>query len=172
MANSDREGLEECQISITFDMNKLQAIPNPGENGSPGKVLVTMNPIRGPRSPQSSQIYYHPLISSESIVALRHLYKINGTENISFAGAWMGYGFHEDGFAAGAHAAKMLIHGCEKTARADYGMRPEKPNKRTGLRETVARAVLSMIQYFLQGGKTEVRSWALVYQALQAMFHI
>ena len=34
---------------------------------------------------------------------------------MSFAGAWMGFGFHEDGFAAGSHVAKMLIEGREKT---------------------------------------------------------
>lgn len=110
---------------------------------------MTLNPLRAPRSPQSSQVYYHPLISSESILALRHLYKISGIASISFAGAWMGYGFHEDGFAAGAHVAKMLISGCEKTAPMQLGTLPEKPDNGIRLRDTMARVVLSMIQYFL-----------------------
>jgi len=79
----------KSKISITFDMNKLQAIPNPGEYGSPGRVLVIMNPIRAPRSPQSHQLYDHPLINSESMLVLRHLPKINRISAVSFAGAWM-----------------------------------------------------------------------------------
>ncbi|EQL03527.1 amine oxidase [Ophiocordyceps sinensis CO18] len=106
-------------ISITFDMNKLQAIPLPGEPGSPGRVLVTMNPTRCPRSVQSSHVYYHPLISSESVLMTRHMHSINGVAAISFAGAWMGLGFHEDGFAAGVHAARVLVNGRDKTCPLD-----------------------------------------------------
>ncbi|KAI5917752.1 FAD/NAD(P)-binding domain-containing protein [Camillea tinctor] len=111
------------RISITFDMNKLQAIPFPGEPGSPGRVLVTMNPTKAPKTSQSSQVYYHPTFSARSIHMARHLDTINGAQNVSFAGAWMGFGFHEDGFAAGAHAAHMIAHGREKTPQLDliYG---------------------------------------------------
>lgn len=41
--------------------------------------------------------------------------EINGTGSISFAGAWMGFGFHEDVFMAGSQVAKMLINGRENT---------------------------------------------------------
>ncbi|RYP92151.1 hypothetical protein DL770_001732 [Monosporascus sp. CRB-9-2] len=107
------------KISITFDMNKLQAIPFPGEPGSPGRVLVSMNPIRIPYSLQSSHVYYHPLISSESILMARSLHLINGVSNIGFAGAWMGFGFHEDGFTAGVHAARTFMDGWDKTPPLD-----------------------------------------------------
>ncbi|RYP22269.1 hypothetical protein DL765_001783 [Monosporascus sp. GIB2] len=107
------------KISITFDMNKLQAIPFPGERGSPGRVLVSMNPIRIPHSLQSSHVYYHPLISSESILMARNLHLINGVRNIGFAGAWMGFGFHEDGFKAGVHAARAFMDGWDKTPPLD-----------------------------------------------------
>ena len=33
---------------------------------------------------------------------------IQNTRGISYAGAWMGYGFHEDGFTAGLKAAVSL----------------------------------------------------------------
>jgi predicted NAD/FAD-binding protein len=33
---------------------------------------------------------------------------IQNTRGISYAGAWMGYGFHEDGFTAGLNAAVAL----------------------------------------------------------------
>jgi predicted NAD/FAD-binding protein len=45
----------------------LQDIPMPGEPGSPGRVLVTMNPNQTPQASQSSHVYHHPLITSGSI---------------------------------------------------------------------------------------------------------
>lgn len=101
-------------VSITFDMNRLQAIPFPGEPESPGRVLVTMNPTRSPRLVQSSHVYYHPVITSESVLMTRRIHSINGIAGISFAGAWMGFGFHEDGFAAGVHAARICMDGRDK----------------------------------------------------------
>lgn len=99
------------RICLTFDMNKLQSIPPPGEPGSPGHVLVSMNPFRIPQSPQSSHVYYHPLITAESIQMAARLQTIQNKSAVIFAGAWMGFGFHEDGFAAGARAAGLLTLG-------------------------------------------------------------
>jgi predicted NAD/FAD-binding protein len=62
-----------------------------------------------------------------------HLDRINGAGNISFAGAWMGFGFHEDGFAAGAHVARWLIQGRENTAPLDLVARVRN-NRRRKLR--------------------------------------
>jgi predicted NAD/FAD-binding protein len=84
-------------------MNKLQAIPMPSSPASPGRVLVTMNPVRVPQSVQSSQVYSHPLITADSILMTQQLDKIKDA-HVSFAGAWMGFGFHKDGFRAGTHA--------------------------------------------------------------------
>lgn len=104
---------EPSKICITFDMNKLQSIPFPREQGSPGRVLVSLNPPRPPRSPQSSHVYHHPLVSAESIGMAARLHEINGVASVSFAGAWMGFGFHEDGFAAGVRAACLATAGGE-----------------------------------------------------------
>lgn len=41
------------------------------------------------------------------------LHTINCVKGISFAGAWMGFGFHEDGFAAGVRAACLATAGGE-----------------------------------------------------------
>lgn len=43
----------------------------------------------------------------------KYLHEINGVTGISFAGAWMGFGFHEDGFAAGVRAAGLATAGGE-----------------------------------------------------------
>ncbi|KAI0470088.1 FAD/NAD(P)-binding domain-containing protein [Xylariaceae sp. FL0804] len=107
------------RISVTFDMNRLQGIPPPGTSASPGRVLVTMNPHRTPKLQQGIYEYHHPLITSRSVMMARQMNKINGADRISFAGAWMGFGFHEDGFAAGVHAARTIVNGFEMTEPLD-----------------------------------------------------
>ncbi len=132
-------------------MNKLQAIPLPGEPGSPGRVLVTMNPIRIPRSVHGCDIYHHPLISSESILMARHLHLINGVAKIGFAGAWMGFGFHEDGFVAGVHAARTAIDGWDRVPPLDLTvyMKNERMH-RTGFVNRVLRLGVLIVQQTLQ----------------------
>ncbi|KAK7952241.1 amine oxidase [Apiospora aurea] len=136
------------RISISFDTNKLQDTPFPGEHGSPGRVLVTTNPPKTPQSVQWSQVYDHPTFNTESMHMARHLAKINGVEGVSFAGAWMGFGFHEDGFAAGAHAADMIIHGRENTPRLDLitGNRKYQRGRLTWA-EIFLRVVVIVVQY-------------------------
>lgn len=107
------------RISVTFDINKVQDIPLPGTLGSPGRVLVTLNPHRVPEMQQGRYVYEHPLITSESFSMAHEVHKINGVNRISFAGAWMGFGFHEDGFVSGVHAARTFIHGRDEIGELD-----------------------------------------------------
>ncbi|RDA88529.1 hypothetical protein CP532_6637 [Ophiocordyceps camponoti-leonardi (nom. inval.)] len=138
------------RIALTFDMNKLQSIPFPGEADSPGRVLVTMNPTTAPSSVQSTHVYYHPLISSESIIGTRRLHEVNGPSSVTFAGAWMGYGFHEDGFLAGAHAARLITNGKGFTPPlnlVDYI--DERTALPTSLTRTILRTLINVIQHLM-----------------------
>ncbi|RCI17199.1 hypothetical protein L249_1849 [Ophiocordyceps polyrhachis-furcata BCC 54312] len=147
---SDSPSSKSRRIALTFDMNKLQAIPFPGQAGSPGRVLVTMNPPTAPSSVQSTHVYYHPLISSESILGTRRLHEVNGPGSVTFAGAWMGYGFHEDGFLAGAHAAHLIMKGKGHVAPLNLvECIDEGTPLPTSLTRTILRTCVRVVQYLV-----------------------
>ncbi|KAL1623763.1 hypothetical protein SLS54_004224 [Diplodia seriata] len=90
-------------VSLTYNMNILQHIPV----SEYGHVLVTMNPPHMPR-PELTQAaiqYTHPLYTAAAVKSQELLPKIQGTRGIWYAGAWTGYGFHEDGFTSGIRVA-------------------------------------------------------------------
>jgi predicted NAD/FAD-binding protein len=91
------------KVSLTYNMNILQHIPEKEY----GDVLVTMNPLHPP-SPSLTQgkfLYHHPLYTPRAVQAQEHLKSIQGKRGIWYAGAWTGYGFHEDGFTSGIRIA-------------------------------------------------------------------
>ncbi len=138
------------KISVTFDMNRLQGIPRPGEPGSPGRVLVSMSPIHPPRDAQGTFVYDHPLFSSGSIQASRCLHLINGVFNVSFAGAWMGYGFHEDGFTAGLHAGRNLRNRPEKTNNRFKRTELRPPTHPISVKERSCKVIVQAIQSLIE----------------------
>ena len=44
--------------------------------------------------------YYHPQFNIETVEAQKEIEKIQGVNNIWYTGAWLGNGFHEDGFSS------------------------------------------------------------------------
>ena len=50
----------------------------------------------------------HPQFDAAAEAAVRSLKREQGKNNIWFAGAWMGSGFHEDGLKAGLSCALSL----------------------------------------------------------------
>jgi predicted NAD/FAD-binding protein len=132
-------------------MNRLQAIPNPGEPESPGRVFVSMNPIRTPHLPRLHQVYYHPILDSKSIQASRSLPLINAASNISFAGAWMGYGFHEDGFAAGLEAARKIVTGnYDSPSNIRYGADLADWVPKLSTADKTVRGAVAAIQFMIE----------------------
>lgn len=91
------------KVSLTYNMNILQHI-HPSRFGD---VLVTLNPLTPPHpsTVQGEWEYEHPLYTPEAIHAQSRLVEIQNKRGITFAGAWTGYGFHEDGFTSGLRAA-------------------------------------------------------------------
>ncbi|HEY0812769.1 MAG TPA: FAD-dependent oxidoreductase [Pseudonocardia sp.] len=90
-------------VLVSYDMNRLQRLAEPDD------YVVTLN---GTDRVDQSQViatmaYEHPIYTPESVAAGRRLPELNdGT--LAFAGAYHGWGFHEDGCAAGVRAAASL----------------------------------------------------------------
>jgi len=89
---------------VTYDMNRLQGI-------HPSKPLyVTLNPHREP-DPQlvfGEFQYDHPQFDNVGLAAQRIFNQVQGVRRTWFAGAWLGYGFHEDGLRSGLRVALRL----------------------------------------------------------------
>ncbi|KAI0647954.1 FAD/NAD(P)-binding domain-containing protein [Trametes meyenii] len=94
------------QVSLTYWMNELQHLPTEKH----GSVLVTLNPPFDPKPEleMGRYKYDHPILSEEAIRAQSDVPSIQATRGISYAGAWLKYGFHEDGFTSGLRAAAAL----------------------------------------------------------------
>jgi predicted NAD/FAD-binding protein len=145
-----------CQhrkISLTLDMHKIQQIPDHGDSEGTGRILLSMNPSKRPSSVEYETEYMQPLFTSESVQASWQLRSINGVSGISFAGAWQGYGFHEDGFVSGMNVARTLV-GTDETKRmipslvpTASAMRPA--NTRIWSTRGLIRLAIELIQTFL-----------------------
>ena len=94
----------EDGLSLTYWMNKLQPLP------TTQNLFVTLNPHReiAPETVQYEVDYEHPLFDAAAIAAQPQIWQIQGVNNTWFAGAWMGYGFHEDGLQSGLEVAERI----------------------------------------------------------------
>ena len=75
-------------------------------------MIVTLNPpfeAEGALVLQEFE-YSHPVLD-EAVVAQRGLSRLQGERRTWFAGAWLGYGFHEDGLES-AHGVAAGIARC------------------------------------------------------------
>jgi predicted NAD/FAD-binding protein len=89
--------------AVTYWMNRLQGI----ESTEP--FLVTLNAVDGidPSTVVARMDYSHPIFTHETVAAQRELERL-ATEQTVFAGAYHGWGFHEDGCRSGVEAAAAL----------------------------------------------------------------
>lgn len=134
------------QVSLTYNMNILQHIPRDPF----GDVLVTLNPLHRPRpaKTQGRYFYSHPLYTPSAIRAQKLLRNIQNKRGISYAGAWTKYGFHEDGFSSGLHAAQEHL-GAKlpfefKDSTYSRGKKPK-----LGLADLLLRLIILIIQVFV-----------------------
>ncbi|EAT85092.2 hypothetical protein SNOG_07626 [Parastagonospora nodorum SN15] len=129
-------------VSLTYNMNILQDIPV----SEFSDVLVTLNP-EVPPSPSTTQAvfeYRHPLYNARMIAAQNQLERIQGKRGVWYAGAWTGYGFHEDGFSSGMNVGLRLggnVPWAVKDAKFSRGVSPV-----LGWKDHLARTIIAMLQ--------------------------
>ena len=92
----------DTTVSLSYWMNRLQNL----ETERP--VIVTLNPSRRPADVVRSFTYHHPIYDRATVRAQAELPGIQGAGGTWFAGAWTGYGFHEDGLRSGLAVAAAL----------------------------------------------------------------
>lgn len=95
---------DDSDLTLTYWMNKLQNI----DNDYP--LFVTLNPTQ---EPDPSLVFgewsfEHPQYDAAAFDAQARLPHIQGNRATWFAGAWTGYGFHEDGLKSGMAVARAL----------------------------------------------------------------
>lgn len=95
---------EENRVAVTYWMNALQSL----KTETP--VFVTLNPITLPAPDKTFKVfeYDHPVFDQSAISAQKHLIDLQGKHGLYFAGAYTGYGFHEDGLRSAVEIAKQF----------------------------------------------------------------
>jgi uncharacterized protein len=90
-------------IRISYDMNRLQRLDSPEDH------LVTLGGEQSvdPDAVLARMVYEHPVYTPESVAAQHRLPELTSAVTV-FAGAYHGWGFHEDGCRSGVAAAAAL----------------------------------------------------------------
>ncbi|XUM02153.1 NAD(P)/FAD-dependent oxidoreductase [Streptomyces venezuelae ATCC 10712] len=90
-------------VHVSYDMERLQRLPV----GS--GYVVTLGGEDGIAADRvvERMVYEHPVYTPASVAAQTELPRLN-TGVTAYAGAWHGWGFHEDGCRSGVEAARSL----------------------------------------------------------------
>ncbi|MFJ9888747.1 NAD(P)/FAD-dependent oxidoreductase [Streptomyces sp. NPDC091287] len=91
------------RVTVSYDMNRLQGLD------APETFVVTLNGSDrvDPASVRARMVYEHPVYTPESVEAQAGLPALSGPVT-AYAGAYHGWGFHEDGCRSGVEAAAAL----------------------------------------------------------------
>jgi predicted NAD/FAD-binding protein len=96
---------ESSQVCLHYLLNMLQPLP------FTQSVVVSLNPLREiERDHIMAEFdYAHPVFDLAAIRAQSGIAALQGQQNTYFCGAWMGYGFHEDGLKSGLKVAEQIL---------------------------------------------------------------
>jgi len=91
-------------VAITYYMNKLQRLDTPTD------FFVSLNQRESiaPESIKYEITYTHPIYDRGAVASQAMIRRFNGARHTHFCGAYMGYGFHEDGVVGALDAIRSL----------------------------------------------------------------
>ncbi|WP_395298780.1 NAD(P)/FAD-dependent oxidoreductase [Kitasatospora hibisci] len=94
------------RVRVSYHLNRLLRLDAADD------YLVTLNEDRDAPVPKhlvvSRTVYEHPIYTARTVAAQRRLPELT-TARTAFAGAYHGWGFHEDGCRSGVEAARALL---------------------------------------------------------------
>jgi uncharacterized protein len=93
-----------ADCTVSYCMNLLQSIDSP----EPFVVSLNRTADIAPEKILASMRYHHPVYTHASVAAQARRGEINGANHTWFAGAYWGFGFHEDGLRSGVDVARAL----------------------------------------------------------------
>lgn len=93
-------------VTVTYDLTRLQRLAT-GLSGTHYFVTLGGEDLVDPGTVIDRMEYEHPLYNPSSVAAQSRLRELD-TDRISFAGAYHGWGFHEDGARSGLAAVERL----------------------------------------------------------------
>ena len=97
----DRVG---AACTVSYCMNLLQSIQSP----EPFVVTLNRSADIDPAKIIARMSYRHPVYTQASVAAQALRQRINGVRRSWYAGAYWGFGFHEDGLRSGVDVARAL----------------------------------------------------------------
>jgi hypothetical protein len=92
------------QCTVSYCMNLLQGI----ESQHTFVVSLNCTKLIDPKKVLRRMQYHHPLFSHGMVNAQKRRAEINGVDRIWFAGAYWGFGFHEDGLRSAVEVVRAL----------------------------------------------------------------
>lgn len=102
--NFRRPATDRAGVLVTYDMTRLQRLPT----GTRYLVTLGGEDLVDPATVLVRRDYAHPLYTPSSVAAQRRLPEID-SDRLAFAGAYHGWGFHEDGARSGLAAAERVL---------------------------------------------------------------
>jgi predicted NAD/FAD-binding protein/DUF1365 family protein len=101
--NFRRVAGDRGRVTVTYDLTRLMRLPTT----TPYLVTLGGEDLVDPSTVIERREYAHPLYTPESVAAQARLPECD-TDRVAFAGAYHGWGFHEDGARSGLTAAERL----------------------------------------------------------------
>lgn len=101
-------------VSVSYLINKLQPLT------TTRPVIVTLNPATEISKDKIAKVidYEHPLFTNEAIAAQEKVKTIQGRHGLYFSGAWMRYGFHEDGILSTKEGIRKFLNDTGKNGES------------------------------------------------------